>query len=215
MNIASLVSNRYTEIENRKRALRQKTADNAYRKNAQYFKPNFNPALEELVELLTGKKEQEHQPEVQSAIRDLKQNQEKAVQAEVGPSTIVEKDVNTEKMAENNTSSMQQTITSSQSAPHDQTIAILEDVRLAALAPENPSKQDYQVAATVAETIQQANGQSTQASEPSKVIQMNVQEKAESAKQRLLKKAISRYSFHVQMAKKGFQFSQPTIYLAV
>ncbi|WP_397536959.1 hypothetical protein [Rummeliibacillus pycnus] len=212
MNIASLVSDRYTEIENRKRALRQKTADNAYRKNAQYFKPNFNPALEELVELLTGKKEQEHQPEVQSAIRDLKQNQEKAVKAEVESSIIVEKDVNTEKME---ASSLQQAITSSHSAPHDQTIAILEDVRLTALAPENPSKQDYQVVANATETIQQAKGQSTQASEPLKVVQMNGQEKDETAKKLFLKKAISRYSFHVQMAKQGFQFAQPTIYLAV
>jgi hypothetical protein len=56
MNVTSLVNDRYIEMENRKRALRQKTADDAYRKNAQYFKPKFNPALEELVDLLTGKK---------------------------------------------------------------------------------------------------------------------------------------------------------------
>ncbi len=66
MNITSLVSNRFTETEHRKRVLRQKTADATYRKNAQYFKPKMNPALESLVDLLTGKKEQELKPEVQS-----------------------------------------------------------------------------------------------------------------------------------------------------
>ncbi|MGG0657039.1 hypothetical protein [Rummeliibacillus pycnus] len=183
MNVASLVSNHYTEIENRKRALRQKSADDAYRKNAQYFKPKFNPALEELVGLLTGKKEQEHQPEVQAAIRDLQQHKGKVVRAMVETDATVEKSRNTEKM-----------------------------------------KEDY----VSGSFIQQTQGQSTQESKSSKVIQINGQEIVENAttadrakvvrekvKQRLFEKAISRYSFHVQMAKQGFQFAQPTIYRAV
>lgn len=209
MNVASLVSNRYTEIENRKKSLKQKSADDAYRKNAQYFKPIFNPALEELVGLLTGKKEQEHQPEVQAAIHDLKQNRETTAQDEGATSIINEKDLITE---EHTAASKQQSILISQSEAHDQTMAILEDVRYAALASENPYKQDNQVASIVANNIQ---GQSSQTSDSSKVIQLNGQEQDETAKQRLFKKAISRYSFHVQMARQGFQFAQPSIYLAV
>lgn len=59
MKLAALLNNRYAEIENRKRALKQKNADEAYKKNAQYFQPMSNPALEQLVDLLTGKKERE------------------------------------------------------------------------------------------------------------------------------------------------------------
>lgn len=205
MNVTSLISNRYTEVENRKRTLRQKTADDAYRKNAQYFKPKFNPALEELVNLLTGKKEKEHQPEVQAAIRDLKDQ----VKQEGAPISTVKSGI----------PSSQVNIVS----PDDsKAIAILEDVRQAALAPEDPSEQDLQVAAVATETILKAQGQSTQESELSNVIQMNGLEQAnngtvaqEKTKQRLFKKAISRYSFHMQMAKQGFHFAEPTIYRAV
>ncbi|WP_102693186.1 hypothetical protein [Rummeliibacillus pycnus] len=212
MNIASLVSNRYTEIENRKRSLRQKTADDAYRKNAQYFKPKFNPALEELVELLTGKKEHEHQPEIQAAIHDLKESQETVTEDEVDPAIIDEQNGITKKNA---ASSIQQTIKTSQPNAYDLTIAIRENECYTTLASDNPSKQDDQVATLVTKNIHSIQGQSSQTSAASNVIPINEQEKAEIAKKRLFKKAVSRYSFHVQMAKQGFQFAQPTIYLAV
>ncbi|MGM9967208.1 hypothetical protein [uncultured Rummeliibacillus sp.] len=211
MNVTSLVSTRYAEVENRKRALRQKNADDAYRKNAQYFKPKFNPALEELVDLLTGKKEKDHQPEVQAAIQDLKQQkdlieqQNSAVDDEIASTQLVDP-----------------------ISSDTQTITILEDVRDAALAPENPSQQDFQVAATATETIQKAQSQSTHDTELSNVRQMNDHEKTESTttsdssviteektKQRLFKKAIARYTFHMQMAKQGFHFAEPIIYRAV
>jgi len=217
MNVTSLVNDRYIEMENRKRALRQKTADDAYRKNAQYFKPKFNPALEELVDLLTGKKEREHQPEVQAAIRNLQQRKDYAVQKE-DPSLTVNNEV----------SSNQLTNMASHDDTYARTLAILEDVRDAALASENPSEQDLQVAATTTETIQKVQGQSTPKSELSNVIQMSEHEKSDSTtavdsatiaqekeKQRLFKKAISLYSFHMQMAKQRFQFTEPTIYRAV
>jgi len=209
MNIASLVSNRFTEIEDRKRSLRQKTADNAYRKNAQYFKPKFNPALEELVELLTGKKEHEYQPEVQAAIHDLKQSQETLAQDEIETTIIDEKYV----IAEKNAAS-KQTITNSQRDAYDPIIAMRENERYAALASENLSKPDDQVA-TLTNNIQSIQGQSSKKSTSSNIISINGQEKAEISKQRLFKKAVSQYSFQVQMAKQGFHFAQPTIYLAV
>lgn len=198
MNVTSLVSNRYIEIENRKRALRQKTADDAYRKNAQYFKPQFNPAIEEIVDLLTGKKEKEHQPEVQAAIRSLKQQKNEA--KEEKSNSIVHSEVPSSKNFHEDNA---------------QTIAILEDVRDAALAPENPSEQDLKVAATADEIIQKTQGQSN-------IIQLDKPEKAEkdskidhALKERLFNKAISFYTFHMQMAKQGFEFAQPTFYRAV
>ncbi|RPJ96004.1 hypothetical protein CW357_07390 [Rummeliibacillus sp. TYF005] len=214
MNVTSLVSNRYAEVENRKRALRQKTADDAYRKNAQYFKPKFNPALEELVDLLTGKKEKDHQPEVQAAIQDLKQ-QKDLIEQQNSP---VDDEVASAQLAD----------PISSDEKYAQTITILEDVRDAALAPENPSQQDLQVAATASETIQETQSQSTHETKLSNVFQMNDHGKEESAttsdsaviaqektKQRLFKKAIAHYSFHMQMAKQGFHFAEPIIYRAV
>ena len=211
MNVTSLVSNRYAEVENRKRALRQKTADDAYRKNAQYFKPKFNPALEELVDLLTGKKEKDHQPEVQAAIQDLKQQKD---------------------LIEQQNSSVNDEIAFTQLAnpislddKYAQTITTLDDVSDATLAPEKPSQKDLQMAS---ETIQQTQSQSTRETELSNVFQMNDHEKEKSTtisdnaviaqektKQRLFKKAIARYAFHMQMAKQGFHFAEPTIYRAV
>jgi hypothetical protein len=214
MNVTALISNRYNEIENRKRALRQKTADDAYRRNAQYFKPKFNPALEEIVDLLTGKKEKEHQPEVQAAIRDLKQQQENVTQT---PTINYDAPVNP----------LEGII------PYDdtnaQTISILKEVRDAALAPKNPSKQDLEVASAATETIQKVQGQSSQASEQSNVIQLNEKMHDETAtasnhtesivqpkKNKLLfTRAISLYTFHMQMADRGFQFTRPTIYRAI
>lgn len=212
MNVTSLVSNRYAEVENRKRALRQKTADDAYRKNAQYFKPKFNPALEELVDLLTGKKEKDHQPEVQAAIQDLKQQKD---------------------LIEQQNSSVNDEVASAQLAnpissddKYAQTIATIENV--SDVAPENPSQQDLQVAAIASETIQKAQSQSTRETELSNVFQMNDHEKEKSittsdnaviaqekTKQRLFQKAIARYAFHMQMAKQGFHFAEPIIYRAV
>lgn len=72
MKLAALLNNRYTEVEARKKLVTSKSADDAYRKNAKYFTPTKNPAIEELIDLLTGKKELENQNEIQQSISNIK-----------------------------------------------------------------------------------------------------------------------------------------------
>ncbi|GEK32775.1 hypothetical protein [Kurthia sibirica] len=74
MKLAALLNNRFTEVEARKKLVTSKSADDAYRKNAKYFTPTQNPAIEQLMDLLTGKKELENQPEIQQSIDQLKQD---------------------------------------------------------------------------------------------------------------------------------------------
>ncbi|GEK30443.1 hypothetical protein KZO01_07520 [Kurthia zopfii] len=73
MRLASLLNNRFTEVEARKKLLTVKNVDHAYKKNAKYFETTKNPAMEELVDLLTGKKEKEDHSELQKTIENLQQ----------------------------------------------------------------------------------------------------------------------------------------------
>lgn len=221
MNTTSLIGNRYFEMENRKKALRQKTADYAYRKNAQYFKPKFNPALEELVDLLTGKKEQDQDPEVQATIHGLKQNKDNQNQVEASATT---EDIDTTQ-EKGQVSTVQKDGISSQSNSYK--TMMQENVRHSAV-PLEPSNQNVSDLSTATETVLQTQGQSTQTTASTKKTQtnrLNVNDfdaaadqvilAHKKARQKLFKKAISRYSFHMQMAKQGFQFVQPTIYCVI
>lgn len=223
MNITSLVGNHYSEMENRKKALRQKTADYAYRKNAQYFKPKFNPALEELVDLLTGKKEQDQDSEVQATIHGLKQNKDKEEQNQVEASAIAE-DIDTTQ-EKGQVSTVQKEGISSQSNSYN--TMMQGNVRHSAV-PLEPNDQNVPDLSTATETVLQTQGQSTQTTASTKKVQtnkLNVNDfdvaadrvilAHKKARQILFKKAISRYSFHMQMAKQGFQFVQPTIYRVI
>lgn len=75
MKLAALLNNRFSEIESRKKLVTAKNADNAYKKNATYFSPIPNPALDELVDLLTGKKEKRENTQLDDFIKQVKQEQ--------------------------------------------------------------------------------------------------------------------------------------------
>lgn len=76
MKLAALLNNRFSEIESRKKLVTVKNVDNAYKKNATYFSTIPNPALEELVDLLTGKKEKQENTQLDDFIQQVKQEQE-------------------------------------------------------------------------------------------------------------------------------------------
>ncbi|ETT87301.1 hypothetical protein MKZ08_19885 [Viridibacillus sp. FSL R5-0477] len=213
MKLAARLNNQYTDIENRKRALRQKNAGDAYRKTAQYFQPKSNPALEELMDLLTGKKEKQHQPQVQAAIRELQQKDHefraKAKDNMEQTSPLVETSVAVSQVIEK--------MRSSTSATLEKTTGVLERVHHSAL---EPMRQDVRTE-DENEIIQQTRDQITKVKQPVTTedstnqfgqVTNSTQTLEQKLKQRLFDRAISRYSYHVQMAKSGFRVTQPSFY---
>lgn len=197
MKLAALLNNQYTDIENRKRALRQKNAGDAYRKTAQYFQPKSNPALEELMDLLTGKKEKQHQPQVQAAIRELQQKDQEFRAKTKGnmeqTSPLVE---------------ISDAVSQVNEEMHASTSTTLEKINVRVTEGENEIIQ--QVRDQITEVKQQvtAEDSTNQFGQVTNLTQTLEQK----LKQRLFDQAISRYSYHVQMAKSGFRVTQPSFY---
>ena len=196
MKLAAILNNRYAEIENRKRVLKQKTADEAYKKNAQYFQPKSNPALDELVDLLTGKKEQQAKPALQQAIREMQ---------EAAPSD----------------SAMNDLVANDLVANDEEAVDILKRVQQSALSSANPTAQDLQVAQSAADYIAQKTPFTTNSDIATLAPKKNVdslhvqpseQQYKETIRTRLFEKAASRYQFQIQMARSGFQFDEPVFY---
>lgn len=219
MKLAALLNNEYTDIENRKRALRQKNAGDAYRKTAQYFQPKSNPALEELMDLLTGKKEKQHQPEVQAAIRELQQKDQQfrtKARDNMEQTSLSAGELETS----NAISQMNGQMHFVSSATREKTIEVLERVRQSALAPPGPTKQDIRDAESATEIIQQNRGQITEVNQQVTTenstnqfgqVTNSTQTLEQRLKQRLFDRAISQYSYHVQMGKSGFRV-EPSFY---
>lgn len=213
MKLAALLNNQYTDIENRKRALRQKNAGDAYRKTAQYFQPKSNPALEELMDLLTGKKEKQHQPQVQAAIRELQQkDQEFRAKTKDNMEQTLPLVETSEAVSQGNEDKR-----SSIGAMPEKTIEILR-VHHSAL---EPMRQDVRVTEGENEIIQQTRDQITEVKQQVTTedstnqfgqVTNSTQTLEQKLKQRLFDQAISRYSYHVQMAKSGFRMTQPSFY---
>lgn len=199
MKLAALLNNRYAEIENRKRVLKQKTADEAYKKNAQYFQPMSNPALDDLVDLLTGKKEREAKPALQQTIRQL---QEDHVET---PTYVPIDDV-------------------VQQSTDDSPVDIFKRVQESALSSETPSAQDLAVAQSAAAYIAQQTHTSTTSNIETAIEQstddISEQATAEQPQQsaaqlirnRLFARAAASYQFQAQMARSGFHFDEPVFY---
>lgn len=76
MKLTAMLNSRLNEIEARKKQVNAKSADNAYKKNAEYFKPTANPAMEELVDLLTGKKEKKENTDLEHFIQQVRLEQQ-------------------------------------------------------------------------------------------------------------------------------------------
>ncbi|MFJ9463319.1 hypothetical protein [Viridibacillus arvi] len=197
MKLAALLNNQYTDIENRKRALRQKNAGDAYRKTAQYFQPKSNPALEELMDLLTGKKEKQHQPQVQAAIRELQQKDQEFRTKTKGnmeqTSPLVE---------------ISDAVSQVNEEMHASTSATLEKINVRVTEGENEIIQQTRDQITEVKqqvTTEDSTNQFGQVTNSTQTLEQKL-------KQRLFDQAISRYSYHIQMAKSGFRVTQPSFY---
>lgn len=215
--MSSLISNN----EERKRAMQRKDAGDAYRKQAEYFRP-ITPSLAQLEDLLLGKKEREQEaPEVSAAVREFQQieyfQQRQSVQDIRGPHVPV------------------QTI----GGPTlDDTVALLEKVRSSALAASIPSTQDLRIAASASAKIRQVHTQITLNEEANRQILNEVKRQvedeaavsnrsvqsdfqspkvlaedlAELQKKRLVEQAIAKYSYQVRMTRYGFTEQQPSFF---
>lgn len=176
MRISGVIQDQLNGLEERKRIqqLQRKEVGDTYRKNAQYFQPAINPVLAELEKLLTGEKDysqyeeqKEEKPEVKAAIRELQQTErnvrvhEQAHMAAGGGVTGAVSYKYTEGPdGESYISGGEVPVSASSTGSTDnETIEILEQVKLAALAPTDPSPQDLRVAASASAQIQQAKAQ--------------------------------------------------------
>lgn len=216
------MSNQIAGFEERKRVLQRKDADDAYRKQAEYFQLKV-PSLKELEDLLLGNKEREPElEEVTEAIKEFQQlesanSNSKHMLDMKGPSIPV------------------QTI----GGPTlEKTIELLEKVRNTALAPADPSPEDLRVAASASAKIQQVNGQillneeanrqiaveaKKQLEDEAAVFNRSVQSDFQSPKvlkedlenlqkKRLREQAIAKYSYHVHLKRYGFMDQQSSFF---
>lgn len=155
MKISAFIQQeRIAALEERRKVLQRKGVGDAYRKNLQYFQPKKNPVLIELENLLFGHKDhdlyEQHKeelkevtPQEQATIREMQQA-EKNVRAYEQASRAVDNEAPS---------------TNELGSSEEQTLHILESVRVAALAPTEPSQQDLRVAASASEHIRQVEAQ--------------------------------------------------------
>lgn len=253
MKLSNFPIDRSINLEDKKRGLQRKEAGDAYRKNSLYFQPQKNSALSELEDLLSGSKEQalydeqkkkEENPEAKAAVRELQQidqNVRAHEQAHMaaggniaeGASYIFTEGPDGKRYITGGEVSINTPSTSNS----EETIAILEQVKRAALAPADPSPQDLRVAASATIQIQQAQTQENDEQSPSafvneeieasvperftKDVERDAQQEtffSKTATELNLEKrfnyAKERYTAHSEMVKNGYGVEvQPTFSL--
>lgn len=208
------LSNQLSNVEERKRALQRREAGDAYRKQAEYYRPKL-PTLSELEELLLGNKEREpEKPEVSAAIREFQQLESGNIK---GPGTPIQ-----------------------QIAGHtlEKTIELLEKERSTALESPNPTQKDMLVSTSASAEIQQVKAQITlnevakrqieqeanrQKADEAEVFNRSVQTDFQTPKvleedmenlqkKRLIEQAIAKYSYQVHLKRYGFTDQQPSFF---
>ena len=244
MKISSLRHQFSPSFEERKRSLQRKEVGDVYKKHAKYADASKNPMLQALENLLSGKTEKDlheadavirkesqqsfveakDQPESRSEIEPLKQTGQEVAMPESLLKAIdgTASDVNPENTGE-----------------QEDTMALLEKVRQAALAPTQPSPQDFRVAASASAQIEQIqaekNGETDEQSEelppyaeedltftiPERFAKDFVrspdqqtifkQELETRLFQRTFHQAASKYNAHTSMVKNGYRSAyEPT-----
>lgn len=175
-------------------AVRRKNAETAYVRQAEYNGEN-QKKLEELEALLTGEKEFES---IQLS-QKTGDGQVQQVTIPVGKTL-------------------------------EETIDLWKDVRAEALSVSEPSTADYRIATTASAKIMQTEAQIALENRARAEVEAGVaREEAEAARmanmnlpsqlerevlilQKRYEQAISSYSFHVQMKRKGFEIERPSFY---
>ena len=161
---------RLYQQDERKRQQLRKEAGDAYKKNADYFQPAKNSALAELEQLLSRKNQRlvkdDYTIEEKKQIADLAQaNREVRAHEQAHKSVggdiagAVSFGFTEGPDGKKYATSGEVAIATPASNDIEETIAILERVRQAALAPANPSAQDLKVAASAVSQIEQARAQ--------------------------------------------------------
>lgn len=181
MKISSLLHQFNPDLEDKKRSLQRKDAGEAYKKHAKYADASKNPMLQALENLLSGKTEKELHEADAAARKDSEQSSVEMkepffelpeVKKEIERLKQTEKEISVLEHAHKAAGAgvtgaityTQTTVPENQrsingSGESNETIALLENVRQAALAPAEPSLQDFRVAASASAQIQQARGE--------------------------------------------------------
>lgn len=181
MRISSMMQERVHELEERKRIQQRRDAGDAYRKNSQYFSFDKSPALKELEQLLTGEKDysqyeeqKDEKPEVKAAIRELQQTEQNVRAHEQAHMSVGGAVAGSASFTYAEGPDGKRYVTGGEvpinppaASSTEDTIAILEQVKRAALAPADPSPQDLRVAASVTAQLQQVKAQKVKGDETS------------------------------------------------
>ncbi|WP_431028976.1 putative metalloprotease CJM1_0395 family protein [Lysinibacillus sp. LZ02] len=238
MKIAQLMTGTSFDLEQRKRAIQRREMGDAYKKNAQYQSPK-NEMLEVLENLLSGKTEKElhaadqAKREFEAPASDEQQLERTAHQSMdgrvTGPITYTDGSDNKRYIDDGEVSISMQ----------EETLTILEKVKAAALAPDEPSPQDLRVAASATAQIEQtraaiASPSDEEETEPFAGVDTSVEiparfmnhfEERDASQGTLLtgrelesllynrtfKKASMNYSSHIAMVKNGYRsLNEPT-----
>ncbi|MEO4053980.1 putative metalloprotease CJM1_0395 family protein [Solibacillus sp. CAU 1738] len=167
MKVGSLIQGRISELEERKRALHRREMGEAYKKTAKFVEASKNPVLVALDNLLSGKTDKdlhaadvatkEETPDTQLTYVEQKEQQIESPQL---ISELLSPYKATEPMSYTNgnkhyLNSGEVTMNTSTGTTREETINILEQVKMAALAPAQPSPQDLRIAAIATAQIQQ------------------------------------------------------------
>ena len=153
MKIANLQQGTNIDFENRKKAFVRKEMDQAYKKSAKYADALKNPLLIALENLLSGKTDKELFEADTTQSSETTKSSEMTVN--LGPEL-------TNGTRENEPTQQATQATNSQPSSmdeSDETIALLEKVRQAALTPAQPSTQDLRVAASAQLTRSEADAE--------------------------------------------------------
>ncbi|GLC88009.1 hypothetical protein [Lysinibacillus piscis] len=208
--------------QSRKKLLQRKEAGDAYRKNAQYFQPKKSPVLQELENLLLGRKEHSLYAQHKEESRDVSHEQQSMMQN----LQQTEQTMRAHKVSASDAMEI---------LPEEEldTLQILEQVRHAALASAEPSAQDLRVAASVNAQIQRIQGQDIEEEPPfvNETIDVKIPERfskelkldplaetiftksyGEAMKGQLFQYASSKYMTHIQMAQNGYRMGTEPVF---
>jgi hypothetical protein len=244
MKISSLMHSFSPDFEERKRSLQRKEVGEVYKKHAKYADASKNPMLLALENLLSGKTEKDLH-EADAAARNESQqffvetNAQSDLKSEIEPLKQNDQEVaiqeNLMKVFDGGTSAG----ALGNITVQDNTIALLEKVHQAALAPTQPSPQDFRVAASASEQIKQVlaeqNGESIEEADElppyaqeeltftmperfEKDFARNAeqqtifgQELEKRLFQRTFNQAAAKYNAHISMVKNGYRSAdEPT-----
>lgn len=164
MKVASLLHKMSPDFEERKRSLQRKEVGDVYKKHAKYADPSKNPMLQALENLLSGKTEKDLH-EADAAARKESQ----ASPVDVRDPFFEQPSINGELKQTTELTGVNGLAANATAMPisneeSDDSVALLEKVREAALAPAQPTTQDLRVAASASAQLQQVRAEESEES---------------------------------------------------